>query len=1206
MMMSNSEDRDLLRHLERIARVRPSAESTQRAMERVRAQLLTGSAKEAAQPRIIRLMSRPVVKLALAACLLVAMTATVVLYRGRSNGPSRVASTHADNPSAPHLQPIAPDLNGQLKQVEFLAANRDIAGLMGILDQSPLEAKVAAARELAKIGDPRPVETLARLARQWTGDPAANPFVESLDRLQKTLALASTTAQGSGQTSPAGSTTSQTAVLPVLSGLVTDAETGQPISGAPLQISGAQRFEVVTGSDGTYRLETVQDAGDYYLQVESNRYVALNPQDPCGLLALRPDSPIVRNIQLKRGCQISLEVVDEEGRPIKDVRLAASWLGSDQSNDVGQPALTSQDGTAVLGALNPSDVAYQIAAISQEYAPQRIVVTCSDPNFIDHLQMTLRKGTTVVGRAQYSDGTPAQGLQIYAMPDWWHSLHLPLASVVDTSGTFVLEHVEKGSFALRATIPQNNGLAYSFAICRAQLPPSQDQPLSVTIPSASITGKIRWSDSQRPAYVDVTAYCPAGTISHSRLQGDVDAFSLAGLRPGSYTLAFEGANVQEQVVEQVAAPSSNVEVSLEYVTMPKLRGIVLKAESGAPVDHFKVAMMKIRSWPGLIYLPEVQWHPVDDANGVFELPTEGPGLYEVQVSAEGFVPALFERVDTEQLRQLVVELSSGGRIKGRVVNVAGEPLTGATVTPLAGTPGGRPLANGLLVSEQTSVQSRDGEFTLEHVPAGLHDLRITHPEFSAATLEGIPVLEGKTTPDIMVTLHKGGAVEGTVFDAEGRPQANVTLTFQEGDAPYGPGQDEAGLLATVVTDEQGHYRVDRLPQTLCFIQRRHPETHLGVVQRAVWPMEGKTIQLDLGGRPNVTGVLALEGKPTATCQVLLSDPMRANSGLFQCRATTGSDGSFAFSGVPIGRYAVYYQTSADSQWIKTTTIDVAAEDLDLGILPKALSQVAVIFSGRGAASAADWTVQLREGDAFWGQRIGKQPAQEDPNVPHLITQVLAGSYMLEARSPDASRKVTRALTVNGQESQQEVVMEIPAGTASVSGAILNDIGPSLLLFSQDMTLSAKIECSNGYYRITGLPAGNYFVGSLYLLDKAPLARFRLAEGENKILDISTWTWSGANQGLLSVEVATSLGRPQSSATVWLEGPTGRIDPLIKTDCETILIAPAGKYMLHVSQKGFQPQQKEVTIQSNDLLALVPSRPVIEVILEPELSPSNEP
>jgi len=73
------------------------------------------------------------------------------------------------------------------------------------------------------------------------------------------------------------------------------------------------------------------------------------------------------------------------------------------------------------------------------------------------------------------------------------------------------------------------------------------------------------------------------------------------------------------------------------------------------------------------------------------------------------------------------------------------------------------------------------------------------------------------------------------------------------------------------------------------------------------------------------------------------------------------------------------------------------------------------------------------------------------------------------------------------------------------------------------------------------------------MEKAPLARFHLAEGENKILDINTWKGSGVNQGLLSVQV------PVPGASVerghGLAGQsTGRIDPVLRTDREQVLIA----------------------------------------------------
>ena len=1225
--MSNSEDRKLLRHLEMIARVKPSAESTQRAMDRVRRRILTGALpKESAGPRIIRLVtSNPAVKVAVAACIGLVVTLAVVMYRPQPSG-TQVADDKttqgqpgAHSPTAIPLEVpmpplVAQDLQTQIKQVDALRAAGNVDGLMGILDQGPIEAKVAAAQCLAKIGDLGQVETLARLAGQWQGDPAGNPFADAITEIRRrvgAMALASDANVASAPT--AAQVTTVASTRPVLSGLVTDIQTGQPIAGEVLQIAGPKTYQVQTGQDGSYRLDTIEQAGDYRLEVRSTQYLAPDPQDPCTAVALGPDSHVVRNLPLRRGCQIKVEVVDEEGRPIKDVRLAANWLGSDQSNDVGQPALTSQDGKAVVGALNPSEVAYQITAICPEYASQHKVVTCSYPNVLDPIRMTLSQGIAVQGYAQYNDGTPAHDLQIYAVPDWWHSNYLPEASAVDAAGNFILGQVQVGTFNIHASIPQADGRAYSFAVTQAEFPLAGDQPLVVTIPRpspqnlASIRGTLRWQGNQRPPYVDVMAYCPTGTITRDRLQPNVDTFAFTGLKPGAYTLVFEGPNVEEKVIEGVAAPGSDMDVSLQYVPTSTLWGIVLKAHSGEPVEKFKMAMMKIRSWPGLIYLPEIQWHQVSDPNGGFELPTEGPGLYQVQVSAEGFVPAVLDRVDTRHPRQLVVELSSGGRIKGQVVNSAGEPITGAVVVPLMGDQAGRSLGNGLLVREQTSAQTRNGEFVLDHMPGGLHDLRVSHPQFSPTTVEGIAVVEGKTTEAVTVTLRKGGSVEGDVFDAKGQPQANVTLTFQEGDTPYSQDNDNAGLLATTVTDDKGHYHVERLPETLCFVQRRNPGAQVGVVRRAVRPIEGKTVRLDLGGRPNVTGILALEGQPTTHGTVLLADPANPNSGMFQCRAATGPDGSFAFSGVPVGRYAVYYQSPAEwTQWIKIQTVDVATEDLDLGTLPRAMGRLAVKLIGPTAYAVTDWKVYLQEGTTFWGQKIGEVTIHEGADKPYTISQVLPGEYTLVACSPDGSRLVFKAIELKAQQTALDVTLEIPSGKATVSGAVLNEIGPSLVLCNQDRTLSIRLDGSSGYYRITGLPAGDYVLGSLYLLDKAPLARFHLAEAENRILDINTWTWSGANQGLLSVQVASTLGLPLNDATVWLEGPTGRIDPLIKTDREQVLIAPSGRYTLHVSGAGFQSQHKQVTIQPNDLLALVPARPVIPIILEPKLSPSNEP
>jgi hypothetical protein len=160
--MSNIEDRDLLRHLEMISRVKPSEESTQRAMDKVRRQILTGSVpKPSAGPRIIRFIrSNPAIKVAVAACIVVAVTLTVVWYRPQPTNRYVATDIPSSGSTPPAIQPVAQDLPAQLKHVEALYTDRNVDGLIDLLGPVRLDPKVVAlaAQSLGKIGDLRAIE----------------------------------------------------------------------------------------------------------------------------------------------------------------------------------------------------------------------------------------------------------------------------------------------------------------------------------------------------------------------------------------------------------------------------------------------------------------------------------------------------------------------------------------------------------------------------------------------------------------------------------------------------------------------------------------------------------------------------------------------------------------------------------------------------------------------------------------------------------------------------------------------------------------------------------------------------------------------------------------------------------------------------------------------------------------------------------------
>jgi hypothetical protein len=76
----------------------------------------------------------------------------------------------------------------ELNEVRQMFAAGDVDGLVAILLQGQfMESKVAAANYLAKIGDLRAVGPLEKLAEEWQGDPADNPFAAAISEIRKRL-----------------------------------------------------------------------------------------------------------------------------------------------------------------------------------------------------------------------------------------------------------------------------------------------------------------------------------------------------------------------------------------------------------------------------------------------------------------------------------------------------------------------------------------------------------------------------------------------------------------------------------------------------------------------------------------------------------------------------------------------------------------------------------------------------------------------------------------------------------------------------------------------------------------------------------------------------------------------------------------------------------------------------------------------------------
>jgi len=147
----------------------------------------------------------------------------------------------------------------------------------------------------------------------------------------------------------------------------------------------------------------------------------------------------------------------------------------------------------------------------------------------------------------------------------------------------------------------------------------------------------------------------------------------------------------------------------------------------------------------------------------------------------------FDKTDTSA-GEIVVRLSAGGTVRGRVLGPDGEPVAGATVRGL----------------KREAMSGSDGGYTLKHVRTNGPDISASHPSYGPArfgralgwdTAIPVHVGEGGEVNGIDILLVKPTLVRGRFVDQDGTPVAGIKVSS------YGANGFHMG--GAVVSDEQG-------------------------------------------------------------------------------------------------------------------------------------------------------------------------------------------------------------------------------------------------------------------------------------------------------------------------------------------------------------------------------------------------------------------
>jgi RNA polymerase sigma factor (sigma-70 family) len=987
----------------------------------------------------------------------------------------------------------------------------------------------------------------------------------------------------------------------VLSGLVRDVDSNEPVTDARVRISGgalSRGYNAKTDSNGFYYFESKEKAkisGDCKVWLCSREYVGIDRNSDDVLnLNLREDRQMVRHFDLEKACMIEVEVVDVNDEPVKGVQLYATRLNDPRYRSVGDDYYsreTDENGLFTLGGFKACEEEYFITAMHRgsrkiekkgrkvsesfcDYAPAGVAVRLNDPDVIEYARITLHEGADVEGYVFYADGVAADDIEISARPECWRSHDFVDSFEVDESGWFFLQHILPGTYKIYVNIPSENGGSTGHFLKNVILPLDNNEPLVLNLSEkspeslAAISGRVIFSGDKEPR--NVMIYARKGDISRSAdLRYDwytktfSKEFTLDRLEPGKYTVRFSG-DIESKTIE-VEAPCDGLVVELDSFSKPVVRGVVQDSRTKEPVGKFRVRAKKVMALAGSNYTQNNQWHEYENEKGDFEFELVGPGVHEFQVVAEGYAAKWSQQVNTEEDGDIVIELDQASSISGLVLDSEGVGITGAKVIPLSLACGNTSRNAGKFISEAGAVVTVDGAFTLKDISAGRESLKVVHWDYSPAVIEDIEVGEGAAVDGLRIVLRKGGVVEGYVYDVNGNGIAGQSLQFNDEahhDSFY------PANLASVVTDSNGYYRVESLPEKVCYVSRADEWQTIGVTRRVIIPRNGKSVRLDFGGDFFVTGQLIDDGNAVEVERLQLQSTVDAYG--FRCNGQIDAEGNFIFHGVPKGRYDFYCKV-VTGNYRSNAKVNVADADVDMGIIDIGGGNLFVTlkWAGREPKTKAGQVALMDMANGKMDMAgIGRF---DDEKKCWKFANVEAGSYTLIAMRADNVQIRADIEVVAGIPNIEVKMPEISAG---VHGKIAGVTG-AVYMKSEDEIIFATINTSSdGTYEISEIPAGTYNVGYDVQMRNS-LVTFELVGGEDAKIDIDLSGVEAEKMGLLMVRAVGEDGMVKSDADITVEAGGVEIEPYMSRN---MYFVPAGECVVRYGAEGYKSGVKKVFVK----------------------------
>jgi len=544
-------------------------------------------------------------------------------------------------------------------------------------------------------------------------------------------------------------------------------------------------YSDTTDSDGSFAIDLPLDFPLFRFEVEG-KHVVYAKDAWFELGSAEVEEGVVLEVEPAGNLRVALR--DLQGRPVAGGRIGVvrhpyAWDGPLARGETGEDGLFESFG------LRPG--VHRVVAAGPGCGPGVREPVEVQPGVTTRLEIELPPETFVAGRTEDENGEAVPDAIVRVMleqvgrvgvldPDLGRILGSAglWETVTDGAGRFRVGSLPRRRVRVQA---QKGGLLSPEEITR-ELPDEggAEDVVLVFEQGHSVAGRVVDDEGIPVPGAAVSARTESGgplprgarrpRLSWSAGRTSTDgSFRLTGLAAGAVSVEAKKEGVGWMSKPRVQTGTENLELSL--AAEAGVAGVVKEAASGAPVRRFNVQVSSALV-PDIFGSGSSSWiepeRPFVSEDGSFVLEGLRPGRTAIVVRAEGFAEERHQIAleSGRTVRGLEFSLGRSVTVRGVVVETGtGSPIPDAMIhEELRLEPGGTWTPT----SRNATRTDADGRFELDSVRPGAR-LQVSHDSFVEVTTDPIAAAAGSTSEGLVITLSRGGAIEGYARGSDGSP-----------------------------------------------------------------------------------------------------------------------------------------------------------------------------------------------------------------------------------------------------------------------------------------------------------------------------------------------------------------------------------------------------------------------------------------------------